>query len=181
MKKAILIFFYLIFLHVNAQEIIVKNISKEMSTVQLFNNEIVNIFYDYHDFDLEGGTYTFKNLSVYSQDFKLKKIGKYGIDQLVLDNGERYKIKVKKEKKKVIVLNSRNESVLEGDLLFDELHALKKINITESKIHSEILEPWVALVTINRLYGTQNKALVKTLLGGAIFGATAGITAVIIQ
>lgn len=176
--KLIFTFVFLLFafLAVNAQNILVKDIKERSASLVLSNNETILIKFNQKEFNVEGSLFYFKDLSIFSDSAQQNKIGKYEIDQLILNDGRTFTYKFDKRKNTIQIKDKNKDIVFLQGLKFldSKKKILDKIIISKDSIHSEIVEYWLSLCIMNKLYGNQNKELFKQLMDASIFGATVG-------
>ena len=74
------------------------------------------------------------------------------------------------------MINNNKSTVFEGKMIFDADNSiLKEIKVVKNDLNSEIVESWLALATIERLYGTERKQFLRGVVDGAVFGIAWGL------
>lgn len=171
------------FLIVNAQDIIVKDLNHNSSSIVLSNDDTININFQPKYFNIEGIKFNFKERTIFSDKEQQREIGKYGIDQLILNDGRNFSFKFDKRKNTIQIKDKNKNIVFIGDLKFHDRkkRILDKIIISKNTVNSEIVEYWISLCTMNKLYGNQNKEFFKQIVDGFIFGATASAVSGVIK
>ena len=79
--KFIFIFVFLLFafLAMNAQNILVKDIKENTSSVVLSNNDRIEIKFNPKEFNVEGSLFYFKDLSIFSDSAQQNKLENTGL------------------------------------------------------------------------------------------------------
>ncbi|WP_370897454.1 hypothetical protein [Chryseobacterium gossypii] len=168
-----LLFLYSLF---NAQNIEFNRVDGHSANATI-GNKSLKAFYRNKDFDLESENLIFKDLKVYPGKLNSPEIARYGVDKLIDSSGISYSFKIDKKNKKVTVFDENKNTVIEADLIFDPENpeVLKEINLVKNSNPSELLNAWITLATMNRLYGNKNNEFLKGLFKSAVFGATVGV------
>jgi len=174
MKKIHLYLFFIISGYLNAQNIVIENITDNKSTVSISNGKEVNVKFDNYFRVETDNSFGLVNYKVHSENSGNNLIGKYNKRKIKFDDGNKYLFKFNKKNSKVFLLDNNKKTVFEGDMIFDN-SILKEIKIVKNDINSEIVESWLALATIERLYGTERKMMLESIVEGAIIGAFWGL------
>lgn len=174
MKFIFLYLFTILSISVNSQTIKIDNISGNKSKIRLSNNKEISITFDNYCRAETNDSFNLINYKIYADHVNNKEIGKYNKTTIQFDNGNKYRFKLDKKNKSVLVLDNNKNTVIEGKMFFDEDKTkefyLKEIKILKNNLNSEIIESWLTLVTIERLYGSEKKELTKNFIEGAVIG-----------
>lgn len=153
-----------------SQEITIRSLIDNKSEVRISNGEIVKIsFGDY--FRAEGETFNLVDYYVYSDSLSHNRIGKYGKNRLKIDGNKRYKYKLDRKSERVFVYDKDKNVVFEGRLVYNNNFGyLKSIELVSNQTDSGVIEAWVALSTIQRMYGGESKELIDNIIFGVLLG-----------
>jgi len=175
MKHIYIFIFFIIFGKVNAQNIVIENITDNKSTVSISTGKEVNIKFDNYFRAETDKSFGLVNYKIHSENSGNNLIGKYNKRKIKFDDGNKYFFKFDKKNSKVFLLDNNKKQVFEGEMIFDDNNILKEIEVVKNDLNSEIVESWLALATIERLYGIERKMLLSSVIEGAAFGFFAGL------
>jgi hypothetical protein len=175
MKNIILFILFVFSLnYLNAQDILIQSISGKESLVLSSDKKSVKITFG-NNFKAETNSFNLVNDRIYSDSLNLNKIGEYNKKRLKFDDGRYFKYQLDNKNKKIFIYNEDKKVVFEGKLIYDEkFNILKSIEIVKNNIDTKV-EAWVALVTIQKIYGNENKEILGYLAFGAVAGIIAGL------
>ena len=143
------------------------------SEVVLSDSTMIAVWFDYNTFDITGEDFRFKDREIFQQT----KIGDYGIDELKLKDNTKLKYKFKKKENKVFALDEDKNIAFEANLKFSKNNSnlLERFEILRNSSNSALVESWITLATLNKLYGSQKKAALRIMLESVVFGGTVGV------
>src|SRR5690606_14324991 len=136
MKKIHLYLFFIISGYLNAQNIVIENITDNKSTVSISNGKEVNVKFDNYFRVETDNSFGLVNYKVHSENSCNNLIGKYNKRKIKFVDGNKYLFKFNKKNSKVFLLDNNKKTVFEGDMIFDN-SILKEIKIVKNDINSE--------------------------------------------
>ncbi len=158
----------------NGQTITIYSLDEnKKSEVLLSDSTKIAVWFDYHTFDITGKEFKFKDREIFGQT----KIGDYGIDELKLKDNTKLKYKFKRKENKVLALNEDKNIAFEANLIFNKNNnnLLERFEVLRNSSNSSLVESWITLATLNKLYGSQKKAALRMMLESVVFVGTAGV------
>src|SRR5690606_32396006 len=98
----------------------IDNISGNKSKIRLSNNKEISITFDNYCRAETNDSFNLINYKIYADHVNNKEIGKYNKTAIQFDNGNKYRFKLDKKNKSVLVLDNNKNTVIEGKMFFDE-------------------------------------------------------------
>lgn len=174
MKHLLLFIFFCSFSWYYSQTITITGMDEnKKSEVLLSDNTKIDVWFDYNTFDITNKEFKFKDREIFAQT----KIGDYGIDEINLNNKFKLKYKFKRKENKVFALDSENNIAFETNLKFNTANKslLEGFEIVKNNSNSTLVESWIVLATLNKLYESQKKVALRMMLESAVFGGAVGV------